>query len=63
MSGGDIEIKSIVEELRNPEKFENAIPKLYRFLENNPQIDLNDYLHECSKTFQQFIKTSLEKHK
>ena len=52
-----------MEELRQPDKFESAIPKLYKFLESNPQIELNDYLQECSKTFQQFIKNNLDKHK
>jgi hypothetical protein len=46
-----MEIKAIVEELRNPEKFESAIPKLAKYLDMNPSTDLNEYLHECSKTF------------
>jgi hypothetical protein len=57
---GDYEIRQIVEELRNPDKFDAAIPKLQKFLEQNPLIDLNDYLQECSRTFQSFVKTSLE---
>lgn len=32
-SNTDSEIRTIVEELRNPEKFETAIPKLQRFLD------------------------------
>lgn len=57
------EIKQIVEELRNSDQFETALPKLYNFLENNPQVDLNEYLQDCSKTFQQFIKQNLEKYR
>jgi hypothetical protein len=30
---GDYEIRQIVEELRNPDKFDAAIPKLQKFLE------------------------------
>mmetsp|Transcript_9655 Transcript_9655/g.9334 ORF Transcript_9655/g.9334 Transcript_9655/m.9334 type:complete len:214 (+) Transcript_9655:942-1583(+) len=55
------ELKSLIEELRHPEMFETAIPKLYAFLERNQQLDLNEYLQDCSKTFQDFIKKNLEK--
>lgn len=56
----DFEIKAVMIELRNPEKFDTAIQKLNRLLEQNPHIDINDYLNECSKSFQTFIKTNLE---
>jgi|HubBroStandDraft_4_1064222.scaffolds.fasta_scaffold5851465_1 hypothetical protein len=42
-------MKSIVEELKVSDQFENAIPKLHKFLEHNPQVDLNEHLAECSK--------------
>ena len=52
----DSEIRGIIEDMRNPDQFESTIPKLHKFLEANPQIDLNDYIQECSKTFQTFIR-------
>ena len=59
----DQELQSIIEELRHPEMFEAAIPKLYTFLEKNPQMDLNEFLQDCSKTFQDFIKKNLERYR
>jgi len=51
-----------MEELRNSEQFDAALPKLVRFLNENPQVDLDEYLQDCSKQFAQFIKQNVEKH-
>jgi hypothetical protein len=41
----------IVEELRKPEMFEIALPKLVKILDEHPEINLDDYLQACSPTF------------
>jgi len=45
------EMKELIEELRHPEMFEAAIPKLHHLLLRHPSLDLNEYLQDCSKTF------------
>lgn len=49
--GLEQEIRQIVTELSTSSMFESAIPKLYNFLELNPQIELNDYIKNSSATF------------
>jgi cytoskeleton-associated protein 5 len=40
----DQEINSIVDDLRNPEKFEATLPRLVRILNEHPEINLDNYL-------------------
>ena len=56
----DQEINQIVDDLRNPEKFEMTLPKLVKILNDHPEINLDNYLQQCSATFQRFIKTNLD---
>lgn len=56
-------MRQLIDELKNSEMFENAIPKLHKYLLSHPQVDLNEYLAECSKTFADFIKKNLDKHR
>lgn len=56
----DREIRQIVDDLRSPEKFENALQRLVQLLQSHPEVNLDDYLQQCSLTFQRFIKNNLE---
>jgi len=45
------ELNSIITEMKSPENFERMIPKLYAYLQEHPEINLDDYIQTCSGTF------------
>ena len=53
----------ILEELKNPEKFEIILPKLVKILDDNPSVNLYDNLQGISPAFQRFIKNALESYR
>ncbi len=57
----DQSLKMLIEEIKNSEKFEATIPKVAAFLKEHPQVNIDHYLKDCSKTFTGFVKQHLEK--
>lgn len=47
--------------LNQPANFDDGIKQLVRMLKANPQINLDDYLRSSTKTFQNFVKSTVEK--
>lgn len=47
----DQQIKQLVNELKNPDKYEAAIPRLAQLLQEYPDIDIDYYIQQCSPTF------------
>lgn len=47
----DMELRQIVEDLKKTEKFEATMPRLVQILDDNPGVDLDAYLSNCSATF------------
>ena len=47
----ETEIRQIVDDLRSPEKFEGALQRLVRVVKDHPEVNLDDYLQQCSPTF------------
>jgi hypothetical protein len=42
--------------------FGSAIPKLHRFLQAHPYVDLDDHLAECTESLAAYIKSNLKEH-
>jgi hypothetical protein len=54
------EVTKIVEDLKNPDMFDDALQRLVKVLRENPDLKMEDYLANCSPTFQRFIYTNLD---
>ena len=54
---------AIIQELRSTETFDSGIPKLYNFLQKNPQLSLEYYLKDLSANFSNMIKNNLESYR
>lgn len=56
----DFELKRIVQDLKDPQKFENGIHKLDKFARQNPSIDYQKNLRKEGDAFAQNILAQLE---
>jgi hypothetical protein len=52
----------IIEQIKDPERFQEAIPLLYSYMFENPSFDLMSNLEDSSPNFISFIQTNLDKH-
>lgn len=59
----DKEMAEIIQELRGTETFDSGIPKLYNFMQKNPQLSLDYYLRDLSANFQNMIRNNLESYR
>lgn len=51
----------MVLDIRDISKFEDTLPKLVKFLNDHPEVNLEDYIDFFSESFQGFIKKEVQR--